>query len=56
MDRDTERKETMPLGGDSKISVEDLPLWIEDSNIKNGGSKENLEMWKPSLWLFACKY
>jgi len=26
MDRDTERKETMPLGGDSKISVEDLPL------------------------------
>ena len=40
-----ERDEITPLGGGSKISEEDLPLWIGDSKIRIGGSEENLETW-----------
>jgi len=42
----TEREEITPLGGGSKISEEDPPLWIGDSMIRIGGFEENLETWE----------
>jgi len=50
-----ERNEITPLGGGSKISEEDLPLWIGDSKIRIGGSEENLETWeKIQIWIQMC--
>jgi len=42
----SEREEMTPLGGGSKISDEDPPVWIRDSKIRIGGSEENLETWE----------
>ena len=42
----SEWEEITPLGGGSKISEEDPPLWIGDSKIRIGGSEENLETWE----------
>ena len=41
-----EREEITPLGGGSKISEEDPPLWIGDLKIRISGSEENLETWE----------
>ena len=40
------REEIMSLGGDSKIGEKEPPLWIENSKIRIGSSKENLETWE----------
>ena len=42
----SKREKFKPLGGGSKISEEDPPLWIEDSKIRIDGSRENLETWE----------
>ena len=50
-----EREEITPLGGDSKISDEDLPLWIGDSKIRINGSEENLETWEKTHFFIKLK-
>jgi len=40
------REESTSLGGGSKTSEKDPPLWIRDLKIRIGGSKENLETWE----------
>ena len=58
-----EREGITPLGGGSKISEEDPPLWVKDSQIRIGGSHEHLETWEKTqisnlhitqIWIQMC--
>jgi len=46
----------MPLEEGSKISEEDLPLWIGDSKIRTDDSKENLKTWEKTHCFVKLKY
>jgi len=50
-----EREEIKPLGGCSKISEEDQPLWIGNSKIRIVGSKENLKTWEKPYFFIKLK-